>query len=522
MIFKSIRWRLQIWYGLILMVVLAGFGFTSFQLERGRQFRRIDEELQRRVGALANALRQPPGRALDERLPGRPPPRENPLPPGRSFGEGWERQSLDRLEGGPWFSPRADLEVGAPSRPPGDFRLPPALAPLFDESDTNAFYYVIWSRDGNPLAHSANWPSPVPPPRRAPRLSEPSALPNPRPEPQPPRMRGTLREAFIVTPPGEIILAGRSIAPELRDLQLAGWRLVAVGGGVLLLGLAGGWWIATRAIRPIADISATATKIAAGDLSQRISAADAENELGRLASVLNSTFARLEAAFAQQARFTADAAHELRTPVSVMLTQTQATLTRERGASEYRETVEACQRAAQRMRRLTESLLELARLDAGQETMKRLRFDLADTVRDCLELVRPLAAERGITIQGDLPALECEGDSERLAQVVTNLLGNAVQYNKDCGEVRVAGEPHDGTVVLTITDTGHGIPADDLPHVFERFFRADKSRSGSSGHAGLGLAISKAIVEAHGGTIEVSSQLDVGTTFTIRLPVSSS
>ena len=519
MIFKSIRWRLQIWYGLILMVVLAGFGFTSFQLERGRQFRRIDEELQRRVGTLANVFRQPPGRAPEERPPGRPPRRENQLPPGRPSGDGRERQSPDRSEGGLLPGPRADLEAGVPPRPPGDFRLPPQFAALFDESDANAFYYAIWSRDGSQLAHSANLPSPVPPPRRPPRLAEPSALPNPRPEPQPPRTRETFREASIITPPGEIILAGRSIAPELKDLRLAAWRLAAVGGGVLLLGLAGGWWIATRAIRPIADISATATKIAAGDLSQRISAADTENELGRLAGVLNSTFARLEAAFAQQARFTADAAHELRTPVSVMLTQTQAALTRERGASEYRETVEACQRAAQRMRRLTESLLELARLDAGQETMKRLRFDLASTVRDCVELVRPLADERGITIHCELAALECEGDSERLAQVVTNLLGNAVQYNKDRGEVRVAAKPHDGTVVLTITDTGHGIPAEDLPLVFERFFRADKSRSGPSGHAGLGLAISKAIVEAHGGTIEVSSQPDAGTTFAVCLPL---
>jgi signal transduction histidine kinase len=533
MIFKSIRWRLQIWYGLILTVVLAGFGFTSYQLERGRQFRRIDEELQRRVGVLATVMRQPPGlrrpggppegreRGPGEPPIGRPPLRGDQLLPQGPFGEDRERRAPSRPDGGLFPDPRGGPDSGPQSRPPPDFRLPSQFAPLFDESDTNSFYYILWSRDGNQLAGSANLPAAVPRPLHTPPPAETSGLPNPRPYPQPPRTRGTFREAFIVTPPGEVILAGRSIAPELRDLRLAAWRLAAVGGGVLLLGLAGGWWIATRAIRPIEGISATATKIAGGDLSQRISAADTENELGWLASVLNSTFARLEAAFAQQGRFTADAAHELRTPVSVILTQTQATLARERDAAEYRETVEACQRAAQRMRRLTESLLELARLDAGQETMKRGRFDLANTVRDCVELVRPLADERCITIHCDFAALECEGDSERLAQVVTNLLGNAVQYNKDRGGIRVAAEHRDGTVVLTITDTGHGIPADDLPHVFERFFRADKSRTVSSGHAGLGLAISKAIVEAHGGTIEVSSQLGVGTAFAIRLPVSS-
>src|SRR5207249_8254753 len=121
-------------------------------------------------------------------------------------------------------------------------------------------------------------------------------------------------------------------------------------------------------------------------------------------SVLNSTFARLEANFAQQARFTSDAAHELRTPVSVMLTQTQSALTRERPAPEYRETLEACQRAAQRMRRLIESLLELARLDAGQNPSRSAPVELAQLTNDCIELIRPLAAERRITIDADLPA----------------------------------------------------------------------------------------------------------------------
>jgi signal transduction histidine kinase len=514
MIFKSIRWRLQIWYGVILMVVLAGFGITSFQLERGRQLRRIDEELQRRVNVLASVMRQPPGLRRPgaapetgrERGPGEPPFGPPPLRgnqplPERPFGEG----------------PPESL-----SRAPTDFRLPAHFAGMFDEGDPNAFYYVLWTRDGNELARSANLPAPIPKPLRAPSLSEGPPDPNQRPEPRPPRMRAVYRESFIVTPPGEIVLVGRSIAPELKDLRLAAWRLAAVGSGVLLLGLAGGWWIATRAIRPIAGISATATKIAAGDLSQRIRAADTDSELGRLAGVLNSTFARLETAFAQQGRFTADAAHELRTPVSVILTQTQATLARERDAAEYRETVEACQRAAQRMRRLTESLLELARLDAGQETMKRLRFDLATTVRDCVESIRPLADERTVTIHCDLSPLECEGDPERLTQVVTNLLTNAVQYNQAHGEVRVTVGEGGGTVVLTITDTGPGIAAEDLAYIFDRFFRADKSRTNSSGNAGLGLAISKAIVEAHGGTIEVSSQLEQGTNFTVRLPQPSS
>ena len=295
-------------------------------------------------------------------------------------------------------------------------------------------------------------------------------------------------------------------------------KLAGVGGVILVLGLAGGWWLAGRAIRPIDDISATAAKISAGDLSQRINAADTESELGRLAGVLNSTFARLETAFAQQRQFTSDAAHELRTPVAVILTQVQSALNKERTCPEYRETLEACQRAAQRMRRLTESLLALARLDAGQAALNRRRFNLAGTARESIELVSPLADARGVSIIPDLAAVECDGDAERLAQVITNLLTNAIQYNREHGEVRVTVKREADWAILAVVDTGPGIAAEDLPRVFERFFRADTARTGSSGNAGLGLAISKAIVEAHGGTIAVASAPGAGTTFTLRLP----
>ena len=324
------------------------------------------------------------------------------------------------------------------------------------------------------------------------------------------------RETADVLPSGETIWVGCSVLPELKELHRTALNLTAIGGLILLIGLAGGWWFVGRALQPISEISSTAVKISAGDLSQRINVAEAESELGQLAAVLNSTFARLEAAFAQQQQFTSDAAHELRTPVSVMLTQAQAALNRERTAPEYRETVEACQRAAQRMRRLIESLLALARLDAGQEALKRLRFDFSKTISDCAELVKPIAEERGVKIFTTLEPVEITGDSERLAQVVTNLLTNAVYYNQPGGEVRVRLESQGGMAIFTVSDTGAGIPAEDLSRVFERFYRADKSRS--TGGNGLGLAISKAVVGAHGGTIEVSSAENVGTVFTVRLP----
>ncbi len=232
--------------------------------------------------------------------------------------------------------------------------------------------------------------------------------------------------------------------------------------------------------------------------------------------MLNATFSRLEAAFGQQKQFATDAAHELRTPVSVLLTQTQGMLNRSHSEAEYREALEACQRAAQRMRRLIESLLELARLDAGQEPMKRIAFDLSGCVRETAQTLQPLADERQVKILCDLPAIECVGDPERLGQVINNLLANAINYNRKQGIVEVSVVRERGAVTLRVRDTGQGIAPEDLPRVFERFYRADKSRS--AGHSGLGLAISKAIIDAHGGSISVTSEPGTGSEFTVRIP----
>lgn len=487
-IFNSIKWRLQIWYGLILVAVLAGFGFTAYQLEYGRQMRRVDGELQRRFKTLADMLHDSQRPPQDRPRFGRPPPDQMPddLPP---------QENLH----------------------PQKFELPAWTSDLFGTNQPDNFYFLIEARDGKEIARAGEVPAyavHVGPSHQY--INRPPELQESKPTPA--FTEDNFREIWDTTPSGETIHVGCSIAPELKELDRAALNLTAIGSLILLIGLAGGWWFVSRALRPIENISAAAVKISAGDLSQRINVAEAESELGQLAAVLNSTFARLDAAFAQQKQFASDAAHELRTPVAVILTQTQTALNRERDAASYKETVEACQRAAQRMRKLIKSLLELARLDAGQEKLKRLQFDFSKAVEDCVELIRPLADGRNVKIISELEPLEISGDSERLAQVVTNLLKNATQYNRDGGEVRVKLKIKNGFAALKISDTGMGIPADDLPHVFKRFYRGDKSRTGS-GNTGLGLAISKAIVEAHGGTIEVASKEDAGTVFRVKLPL---
>ncbi len=504
MLTHSLRWRLQVWHGLLLLIVLVTFGCTAYYLVLDNRLRRVDQELQRRALPLAGMFGRfgGPGSA-SERPPGKFMILRDHVEPGVP-GSGEPRPSESRRSNSPpgfGFGPEGGRGIFSL-----EFRPPDMLSP-FEDAVANGYYIVAWSRAGEELRRSTNAPTELP----APELDT-------APDSTLARTRGEFREFALRTRSGSLVLVGHDIAPDLAELRRLAWLLSLAGGGVLLLGLAGGWWLASRAIQPIEDISQTAVKIAGGSLAERIRVADPGNELGRLAGVLNSTFARLEAAFAQQKQFTADAAHELRTPLAVLISEAQTALTRERTPAEYREAVQECLAVAQQMRRLTESLLDLSRFDSGHEPMEQKPVDLAALANDSLALVRPLAEQRGVMLACDTEPATCFGDAQRLGQIATNLLTNAICYNRPGGEVRVRTAATASHVLLEVHDTGQGIAAEDLPHLFERFYRADKARSRNDGHAGLGLAICKAIVDAHGGTIAVTSQPGVGSTFSVRLP----
>ncbi len=514
---KSIRVRLLLWLAFLLACVLTGFGVTAYQLHRINRFESIDEELESRVAALTQELRprMGPGRfrgpppmdgSLDGLLdgpPDKPPERPGDRSPERGFDAPPNHPGERRLQRF-MAPPKGFLDNRLEGR---DFTLSPATLSLFEDASPDGFYFVIWSRSGSSFRRSTNAPP-----------ESLLSLPAEADSKVQTRTRDGFREAFELNSIGECILTGRRIAADLAGLRNFAWWLVAAGFAVLTLGCGGGWILTTRAIRPIEDIGAAARRIADGNLSERINVADTDNELGRLAGVLNSTFSRLEAAFAQQKQFTADASHELRTPIAVIIAEAQTTLARERSAADYRETVETCLDAAQQMRRLTQSLLELARFDAGQERLECTRFDLSERLQACLHLVRPLAQPRGITLEADLGSIEAHGDPDRLCQVFTNLLTNAVHYNRDHGSVRVVASTEPEAVVVSVTDTGQGIAPEDLPHLFERFYRGDKARRSASGQSGLGLAIAKAIVDAHRGSLEAVSKPGSGSTFTVRIP----
>ena len=482
----SIRWRFQFWLAFLLLCILSGFGFTAYQLHRTNQLRQTDQELERRVAAIGRALRE-----------------------SRPFGQRPRRPSFEGEFVSPWDPGRPNSLTlsNAPEvrPPPRSVVLPQQILNLFDESDPNGFYFLVWSPSHERILQSTNAPANVPIPAFQDIGTQIST-----------RMRGAFRERFYFNTPKECILVGQSIRADLAGLRRFALWLAIAGAAVLALGLGGGWWLTSRALQPVDEISVAAARISGGNLSERINVADTDSELGRLAVVLNSTFSRLEASFARQKQFTADASHELRTPLAVIISEAQTTLARQREPAEYRESFEACLNTAQQMRRLTESLLELARSDAGAERLEYQNVDLADLARESVEGIRRLAAEHQLAVHCQLDPAPVYANADRVIQVITNLLTNAIHYNKTHGEIKIATRAENGHAILTVQDTGQGIAPEDLPHVFERFYRADKSRARSSERSGLGLAISKAIVEADGGAIEVSSHVGVGTQFTVR------
>lgn len=481
----SIRFRLLLWFGFLLALLVAGFGTTAYQLQKSDAMEKIDAELARRVELVSVAFR---GNDFDGRRG--PHDREGPPP---------DFQGRPHPKGPP---PDGRLHEHRPRKP---VALPNSVTNLFAAS--NGCFFAVWEENGSRLAQSAFLPESLAPPKPT---DAGTAIRH--------RRRGTWREAYHFTEMRDCVLVGCDASDDLARLRNYGWGLAGAGGLVLLLGLGGGWFFAGLSLRSVRHIGATAQRISEERLSERIPTEGMDRELGQLADVLNATFARLDAAFARQRQFTADAAHELRTPLAVIISDAQTALRRERGAEEYRDTIRSCEEAAQKLRRLSDSLLELARLDAGREQGQRTVADLADVAADCIDQLRPLALEREIRIEADLKPAPLSCHPDQIARVFTNLIANALEYNHRGGQIRVATSAQEDMITAVVSDTGDGIPPEDLPHIFDRFYRASPSRACSAEHAGLGLAICKAIVEAHGGQIEAASAPGAGTSMTLRWP----
>ena len=319
------------------------------------------------------------------------------------------------------------------------------------------------------------------------------------------------------------VRVGQSLSPLQKARRQLLILLAIAGPAALLLGSYGGLLLANQALRPVDRLTRAAEEIEAGDLSRRVNVPPKMDELGRLASTFNRMIARLQAAFERQRQFTADASHELRTPLAVMRGDIEIALRRERQPEEYRSVLTSNLEEIIRLSRLVEDLLLLARADAGQSILNCEPMNIDDLCAQTAEYLSPLAEEKEQRLIFKAPAvtpLKIHGDAQRLKQMLLNLLDNAIKYTPRGGTVTLSLRQENKDAVLQISDTGRGIPAEDISHIFERFFRHSRSTSDKTVQGfGLGLSIVKWVVDSHGGKISAASKLGQGTTFTVRLPL---
>lgn len=326
--------------------------------------------------------------------------------------------------------------------------------------------------------------------------------------------------AYEDTPSGGYVV---QVATYLRHLEktMGNFREVLVVALSLacLLSMLGGWFLSRRSLRPIDELTNTTTRITASNLGERLPLQGSGDHLDRLADTINQMVSRIEASFKKLTQFTADAAHELRTPIAALKGDAEVLLSRSRTIEEYRETLANSLERLSFLTRLINDLLFLSQADEGKDTIHLEPVDLAPLLRDLCEAFGVVAAQKNIRLDYQSPsAVKISGDRVRLTRLFSNLIDNALKYTPPGGSITLSLASKEDKAIITLQDNGIGIPPEDLPFVFDRFYRIDKSRSRESGGTGLGLSICQQIVAAHHGTIEVKSTFHQGTTVIVTLP----
>jgi two-component system OmpR family sensor kinase len=345
--------------------------------------------------------------------------------------------------------------------------------------------------------------------------------------PRPINLRDRRLLVLALSDPGHVGGVARIVAgveldqPSIAPYDLGGTLLLAAPV-ILLVSVGAAYMIAGRAFRPVEIIINEVEAITDGrSLHRRLALDDSSDELTRLARTLNAMMGRLETSFAALRRFTADASHELKTPLTVLRADVERAMSAAPYTTEQLVALEEALRETRRMADLVDSLLTLARADEGRFDLVREPVDLEPLAREIYETAVILGEDAGITVS--MPVLEpvtVLGDRERLRQLFMNLVVNAIKYTARGGRVDVSLSQRLHSATFTVRDTGIGIAAGDLPYIFERFWRADRVRSRGSerGGFGLGLAIGQYIAQAHGGSLTVTSRLGRGSVFTVTLP----
>lgn len=341
-----------------------------------------------------------------------------------------------------------------------------------------------------------------------------------------------------------LVQVGASVEGVEAALQRASVILLILTPSVFLIALLGGWLLVGRALKPVDEMTRTALSIESKHLDTRLTPPQTDNEIGRLAGALNEMIARLDRSFRQIERFSADASHELKTPLTTIRGEAEVALMSDLSPEEQRRTLRSIIEETERLSSIVNNLLLLSRADADQVRLKHEPVALHEVAMAAYEPMASLAHRKNITL--DIDAMEevtVQGDALWLQQLITNLLHNAINYTpeggtvllsltlEDAKETRAAavksGDKAKGQgdlslsqiAVLSVRDTGPGIPAEHIPHLFDRFYRVDSGRSRDQGGSGLGLNIAHWIAESHQGQILVVSEVGKGATFTVRLPV---
>ena len=328
--------------------------------------------------------------------------------------------------------------------------------------------------------------------------------------------RDTIRLGVFVSKGMKLCLGA-----EMNEINADASRLMAsiLVGLPLLVGIIalGGWWIARKALAPMREITTAAEQISAADLHRRLPSPRAGDEIGRLTEVLNAMFDRLETSFGQATRFSADASHELKTPLTVLRSSIEDLLESSDLSATDHAAVSALLEQTHRLSSITESLLLLSRADAGRLKLDVTERDVVEIITACVDDARIMAEPRGIEIETDLPsALTACVDGQRLGQIVLNLLDNAVKYNRERGTIRISASVAGDAVNITVANTGPGISSEHIPHLFERFYRAGEN-SDAPGH-GLGLSLARELARAHGGDLTLVKSDAEWTVFAVHIP----
>lgn len=316
-----------------------------------------------------------------------------------------------------------------------------------------------------------------------------------------------------------IIRVGSSLAGVQDDVNRITKVVLVVGGFLLVMAPLGGYILANRAVRPISEIIDTTARLRPSRLTERLPIHHTNDELDQLSSTINGFLDRIADYLGHHRELMANAAHELRSPLAAMRSMSEVALNRERSPDEYREYLGSVIEECERLGTLVQHLLLLAESDANRLERQQTPVELQPIIQRSVDMFEGVAESRGVTLLAELTPVTVHGDAGYLRQVVMNLLDNAIKFSPG-GQVRIALTRTDHEAIITVADTGKGIAADDLPKVFERFYRTEKARTrGQGGGSGLGLSICQALVAAHGGHIGITSRYGQGTVVQVNLPL---